>query len=328
VSAPVFVFSRRAIQRCIDELRHVLSIEQLEGLVKRLDQVGSGRFAASWEACLLHSLSRVGAVSYEAPLPTNSKPDVWFTYPGDNVVGFIADITAISDEGLHKANPAQHLYKELARVARRVGLDPNHLHYDVRGQHEGPYGYQKTKLRLPPLTELSGFFDDRILPFLETIRDQELSQGQIVVEERDISLTISFDSSRRFGGGRYPAYDVALSPKNNPLWTRLVEKAGQLRGGASLAQTGIIACDAGCSLFHRTAAFGTFTVADIIRQFFKEHPEVSFVLLLRVKNTGPLDAQTCNFSIDSALHLAREDPNTLRLQTTLADAVAGLPKPA
>jgi hypothetical protein len=145
----VFVFSRRAIQRCIDELRGILSDDQLDGLVKRLNRVGRDRFATSWEVCLLHSRSRVGTVLHEVPLPGGRKPDISFTYPGENAVGFIADVTAISDEGLHNANPVQDLSQELVRLAHLVGLDPNHLRYDVRGQQEGPYGYQKTKLRLP-----------------------------------------------------------------------------------------------------------------------------------------------------------------------------------
>jgi hypothetical protein len=154
----VFVFSRRAIQRCVDELQGVLSHDQLQGLVKRLNQVGRDRFAASWEVCLLHSLSRVGTIFHEVPLSGGRKPDISFTYAGENAVGFIADVTAISDEGLHSANPVQDLSRELVRLARRIGLDPNHLRYEVSGQQTGPYGYQKTKLRLPPQGEVAGFF--------------------------------------------------------------------------------------------------------------------------------------------------------------------------
>lgn len=96
-------------------------------------------------------------------------------------------------------------------------------------------------------------------------------------------------------GGGYLAYDVALSPKNNPLWNQLVNKASQLDAAAAIAPTGIIACDGGCSLFHRTGAFGTFTAVDIMRQFFSEHPEVSFVLLVSVKDTTPSGTQKRTF---------------------------------
>lgn len=157
----MFVFSRRAIQRCIDELCDARSDDQLEGLVKRLNRVGRERFATSWEVCFLHSLNRVGTVFHEVSLPGGRKPDISFTYPGENAIGFIADVTSISDQGLHSANPVQDLSQELVRLAHSVGLDPN----DVRGLQDGLYGYKKTKLQLPPQLELPGFVETRILPF-------------------------------------------------------------------------------------------------------------------------------------------------------------------
>jgi hypothetical protein len=323
----VFVFSRRAIQRRIDELLNVLSNVQLGGLVKRLNRVGRDRFAASWEVCLLHSLSRVGAILHEAPLPGGRKPDISFTYTGEKTIGFIADVTAISDEGLHNANPVQELSNELIKLARGVGLDPGHLGYHVRGQHDGPYGYQKTKLLLPPQKELPNFLNARILPFLEYIRDNRMSRHQITIDEKKISFTIYYDNSQLFTRGGHPAYDVALSRKKNPLWTKLVDKASQLDAAASIAPTGIIACDAGCSMFHRTGAFGTFTARDVMQQFFKEHPEMSFVLLVGVKDMDPLTSSKRTFRIDPTFYSPGEDVRTLRLRTVLADAVARLPKP-
>src|SRR4029077_15820997 len=132
--------------------------------------------------------------------------------------------------------------------------------------------YQKTKLQLPPQAEIPSFVAARILPFLESIRDKQMPQHHITIDEDNVAFTISYDVHQRFMGGGYPAYDVALSRKKNPLWTQLVNKATQLAEAASIAPTGIIACDAGCSLFHRTGAFGTFTAPDVMRQFFIEHP--------------------------------------------------------
>jgi hypothetical protein len=153
-----------------------------------------------------------------------------------------------------------------------LGSIQTHFRYEVRGQHDGPYGYQKTKLRLPPQAELLGFLNARILPFLESIRDNRMLQHQITIDEDDISFSICYDVSQRFMSGGYPAYDVALSRKKNPLWNQLVKKASQLDAATSIAPTGIIACDAGCSLFHRTGAFGTFTALDVMQQFLRLIP--------------------------------------------------------
>jgi hypothetical protein len=323
----VFVFSRRAIQRRIDELGNVLSTSQLEGLVKRINRVGRERFALSWEACLLHALSRVGAVSYEAPLPDWRRPDISFTYPGEDTVGFIADVTAISDEGYHNANPVEILSDELTRLARAVGLDPNHLDWKVGGHQDGAYGFQKTKLRLPPGEEIPVFLNTRILPFLEKIRNEAISKDEMSIEDDRVSLTICYDVSQRFMGGGHLAYNVALSLKKNPLWTKLVNKADHFKRAAEIAPFGIIACDGGCSLFHRKSTFGTFTCDDIIWKFFREKPFVSFVLLLSTRDIDPFPRYERTFRIEQSFYSPRQEAETSRLRAVLADALARLPKP-
>jgi hypothetical protein len=135
-------------------------------------------------------------------------------------------VTAISDEGLHSANPVQDLYQELVRLAHRVGLDPNHLRYDVRGQQEGLYPYQKTKLLLPPQVELPGFLEARILPFLESIRDNRMSQHQITIDEDNIAFTIS---SKATALGREQSFSTLYCRRTHGLWPLLL----RVRDGAA-----------------------------------------------------------------------------------------------
>jgi hypothetical protein len=176
-----------------------------------------------------------------------------------------------------------------------------------------------------------GYLKDHIKPLecggadvFESIRNYRMFKHQIVIDDDNILLTISYDVSQRFMSGRHLTYNVALSRKKNPLWTQLVKKATQLEAAASIAQIGIIACDAGCSLFNRNAALGTFTATDIIQQFFSEHPTVTFVLLLTVKRTAH---QEPVFRIEPSFYSPRPDSDTIRLRTTLSDALARLPKP-
>jgi hypothetical protein len=62
-------------------------------------------------------------------------------------------------------------------------------------------------------------------------------------------------------------------------------------------------------------------------QFFNEHPVLSFVLLLSVGDVGQFAQHRRIFRIDHAFYSRKSDSDTLRLRTTLADAVARLPKP-
>jgi hypothetical protein len=306
----------------------VLSADQAEQLVRRLNQEGRDRLAVSWEVCLLHSLSRVGVVSHEFPLENGRRPDVRFSHSRGSKVEFIADITAISDQGLHEANPIEDFSEELVRLARAAGLDPDHLRYDVRGQHDGPYGFQKTVLCLPPRAEIPAFLQARVLPFFEEIRDRGLTQYKLTIKEDRISITISYGVSQRYMGGGYPSYNIAQSLKKNPLWNQLKNKASQLSAAASFAPAGIIVCDGGCLLLQDRNGTGTFPSSAIICKFLKENSFISFVLLLRVRevNASSHHGPRC-YELTSDFFSLRQSTEILQIQRTFSDAVAKLPRP-
>jgi hypothetical protein len=147
------------------------------------------------------------------------------------------------------------------------------------------------------------------------------------IENHGSSFTVFYDSSQRGSMQRHLSYTAALSKKNNPLWNRLVDKADHLAAAAEIAPFGIIACDGGCSLFHRTAAFGQYTAGDIVQQLLREKPFVSFVLLLRSIDIVPFARYKRTFRIDPVFYSSRQDSDISQLRATLIDAVARLPKP-
>src|ERR1700730_8574969 len=114
----MFVFSRRAIQERLHALHTVLDPDQGDGLAVRLNTPGGDRLAAMWEVIFLYAFSQVGNLKVEQVLANGKKPDVAFTFPDECSVGLVADITAVSDEGLDKENPIQQLSAEIAREAR------------------------------------------------------------------------------------------------------------------------------------------------------------------------------------------------------------------
>ncbi|MGH7046865.1 MAG: hypothetical protein ACREE2_10835, partial [Stellaceae bacterium] len=215
------------------------------------------------------------------------KPDISFIYPNENSVGFVADITSISDEGLHIANPFHHFSQELAKAASTAGLNANHLRVDVRGRTSGSFGYEKTTLCLPPSAEIPEFINGRVVPFLNEITARRLSSHATIVGEDGIDLTISYNCHQRGMSGSYPAYDVRQSPKQNPLWTKLRDKGTKLKCSSDTALVGIIVCDGGSTLFHRTGSLGINTLKDVIHQFLAAYDHITFVLILAVDKKYP-----------------------------------------
>ncbi|MGY4501145.1 hypothetical protein ACVWYH_005076 [Bradyrhizobium sp. GM24.11] len=55
-----------------------------------------------WETIFLYASSKIGKLTSEQALATGKKPDIRFSFLGEAAVGLIADITAVSGDGLDK----------------------------------------------------------------------------------------------------------------------------------------------------------------------------------------------------------------------------------
>ncbi|MDU7521861.1 MAG: hypothetical protein E7K72_10770 [Roseomonas mucosa] len=104
------IFSRRAIQRRLDELRDPLGAKTVGKLADRLNRPGKDRMAAMWEVVILQALIPLGAIKNEVALPFGRRPDLSFIGPN---VSFVADITTVSDEGLDERNPYREFSDEI-----------------------------------------------------------------------------------------------------------------------------------------------------------------------------------------------------------------------
>jgi hypothetical protein len=321
------IFSRRAIQKNLNALKNTLSSGDLVRLVKRLNQPGRDRLAASWEVCLLQAFNAIGHLSYELPVTDGHRPDVSFRYHDKNKPGFVADITAISDDGLHTANPFLEFSQQLHALAMDVGLGPNSLNIDVGGRQDGAFGFQKTRLLLPKKDDIPHFLSTKIKPFLLSIRDRDVNRDAITIEADGISLTIQYDADRQYAGGHYPSYEATYSLKKNPLWNQLRNKASQLKGASEKSKVGIIVCDGGCHLLQsRYRGHSTFVSQDVIRQFYNETPFISFIVCLMAQREEMAN-HTYRYQLRSEIYIENTESNNQTLRDCLQLAISNLPRP-
>ena len=68
------MFSRRTIQRLLDELSNTLSQDALIELTARLNNPGMDRFAAIWEVSIMYALGYAGKIEYQPQLSNGRKP--------------------------------------------------------------------------------------------------------------------------------------------------------------------------------------------------------------------------------------------------------------
>lgn len=326
----MFVFSRRAIQQRLHDLNEVLDHDQCDKTAARLNKPGSDRLAAMWETIFLHAFGKIGKLTSEQALATGKKPDISFSFPGESAVGLIADITAVSDEGLDKDNPIQQLSAEIAREAKKVGLPPGGIRYRTEGRREPVADGEKVFLQLPPAGQFPSLLKGHIRPFLLRAKALGAAAAPLVVRTDEISLTVSYDGSR-YSSGSYPAYDHATSLNANPIMNRLKSKASkQLKGVDPEVLKGIIVCDADCANMRRGGAAlpgGTFGPEAIAKEFLQRNSSFDFVIFatVRAERLGYQPGE--NYSNDIALVTFAKGEKAERLQLLCGALAKYLPKP-
>jgi len=98
------LFTRRHLQRILDENARFLKSGQLRNSIKQLNSVCDEYLAKEWELALLNAASKHGHVEHEPGASDERKPDLRFR-SNDDGVAFIADVATISDHGFHQENP-------------------------------------------------------------------------------------------------------------------------------------------------------------------------------------------------------------------------------
>lgn len=276
------IFQRRALKRRLDELRAVLGAETIDNLAARLNRAGKHRIAAMWEVVVLHGLSKCGALRNESPLASLRRPDIAFQH---GTLRFIADITAVSDEGLDNDNPYRELCDLIEGAKRKLGLPIGGLHLEVHSKQDQTKRGTRTVLLLPPRQKLQAFVQQTVFPQLREQIDAGETVLHLAISDNDLGLDININPANSpYSSGSFAAYDVPKIKDRNPLYNALKAKADQLRGVEGL--TGIIVGDGDCvALSGRSENWAGVSAKQIVEEFFRQFSSVDFIVLLSVRET-------------------------------------------
>jgi hypothetical protein len=287
------MFSRRTLQSILDQLGESLSEADHVEIVGRMNNPRE-RLGATWEVAILYGLSRIGEIACHVPLPSGRKPDVVLRASGSSEIYFVADITAISDADHHKNNPINGLVSDFSRQIEKAGLKPSHFHFDVDSQIVS----NKIRLRLPKRAANVAMFKKHVMPFLRQIKVSGRPDGEVKIDQPDLSITISYNRRQRYPTGGptwgHRVYTQARSIEKNSLWKRLNDKSDQLRSAEGVP-TGVIVCDGGCSILSSSMHdIGSFSADDIIRTFLRKRTSFDFVCTITSRRGYTRDSG-CNF---------------------------------
>lgn len=319
------IFSRRSLQRRLDEIRAVISSDAADDLAARLNRPGRDRMAAMWELVILHALSLQGTLATERELPSGRRPDVRFD---NGSITFTADITCVSDEGLDETNPYHELSQEIEAAKTRLGMPIGGVDLRIGGRTEKVKGGERRSLRLPPRKRIRELVRDEIVPRLR----EQMAAGErvyrIAIDNENVSINLTIDPSRgHYSSGGYAAYDVPASLTKNPLWNGLRKKADQLQGASGL--TGIIVGNGDCAILRDLPRRrGEIGPDDIASELLRQCSSVDFVLLLTVREEDRHFSRTRPpVRWTEPLLVVRDEALGPPLEALFRKVLATLPKP-
>lgn len=320
------LFSRRTIQRMLDENAAWMPLEKLREQVDALnDPKEPFPLAKIWEVAVLNALSKIVEIQHEPNL--SSRPDIVYRLNGETV---IADVRAISDRNRHRRNPVEELNDEFERRVFpliQAGLKGGFC-LSVRPdsfrmqQLETP----ATELHIPPVERFEEvIFTSAFGDFLGALRSSPTEPHTYRVNTSDCNLAFTF--SPNSAGWTLDKYRYTQSTKLsfNPVWNALYKKSFQLEKATMPGHRGIILCDGDCDTLRDSSTWDHYGADDIIRGFMRETNSIEFVLTLAPVHKGfRRDLSPANHTVIARLvHRAKELPEWL---IPIRDLSARLPQ--
>jgi hypothetical protein len=321
------LFSRRFLQSTLDESSPYLSVTQRQDFCKLLNTVRDDYLATEWEMAILRVLNERGSLQYEPDFPGTSRPDVLFTT--DDGLSFVADITSVSDKGLHQQNPYDALQEEFFKRQRKLGILNGGFDVRVDSYADNIYrgSGKKPRLKLPKRADLpTKIFNADFQSFIMGVRNHPNEVRQLHIEDAETSVHFSYGPSRQgYGGGSHPSFDLTAVIDKNPIYNALSSKADQLRKSGYDGTKGIFLCDGGCwSLHQRSSNWQFYARDEVVRYFLRQNQSVSFVVALIVEEEQTALVHTVSPNVylnNSAVHLKEQ------IERLAGSLVSRLPRP-
>ncbi|WP_308516147.1 hypothetical protein [Sphingomonas flavescens] len=318
------IYTRRTIQKCLDEL-DVIPDEGMQKLVERLNDASPARLPTMWEVVILHALSGLGTLEYERAQSTGKQPDISFA--NSDGVAFVADVTCVSDSGLDDSNPVRELSEALEACKTRLGLPIGGLSLRIESERAVSASGEHTRLLLPDRKDIAAFVRKRVEPIFR----EQLASGATVlvcdINEPGVCFSAKVEGER-FNNISYPSYDQPRSLTRNPLFNALKLKAKKLKGISGLK--GVIVCDGDTQTLRPATPQSDrgFTERKIAAEFLRQNSSVHFVLTVSVKESPPTwDARDRERKLAFNLVAQRGLAESSSLEQIFRDMAGRMPEP-
>lgn len=280
------IFSRRTIQRLINENAEFLKPKQSKTHVNKLNKCDESFIDTEWEVVLLNAFSKLGTVIHEPELK-GTNPDIHFTAHSTPSESFIADIATLTDKGLSENYPVEAFRNELMDIVLERGLRGDSFYLEIDTNYHGVFrGGARPTLKLPTKLNFKRLvFNEKFYEFLDEIADAPDKHRSYKVKTESIGIVINYNPQQLSSITSHLSYTLITSLIQNTLYNSLEKKAGKLVGTNCGLPLGIIVCDGGYSMFNRERRWDSYGFDDVIGYFLQSYPSISFVMTFTVEQS-------------------------------------------
>jgi hypothetical protein len=158
-----------------------------------------------------------------------------------------------------------------------------------RVEEQRPVGQgRKRKLLLPPADQFDAIifnaaFDD----YIRAIQEEPLvpRPHHVGHHSPDVYVSIEYQPGKGWGVGSlsYGSYTSTTVKDENPLFNALKRKADQLRRSGYEGIRGIVVCDGGSRIFTEISNWATYSMDQVVQEFFRQNTSVSFVATIGIR---------------------------------------------
>jgi hypothetical protein len=278
------IFSRRTIQRMLNENAGFLAKGQLGRHVYLLNREDFQSLVAEWEVAVLNAFSKLGKVEHEPDLGGTARLDLLFTPTHHPGVSIAADVATVSDEGYEEENPVRDFYVELTSRIAKAGIPGNGFNLTIQSRRPPKFG-ENPKVMLPPRGDFAReIFNADFRAFLRKVKEHPQQPASYFVHTARTSLQLTYTPGQRYFMSHYATYNRATSKKRNPVFNALKLKTQkQLKRVHYSGPKGIILCDGGSNMpnppGHYSSNFN-YNAEDAIKEFLRQNQSVDFVLMI------------------------------------------------
>ncbi len=322
-------YSRRTIQKIIDENRLFIPEDATKNIIGKLNSGRIDSLPFYWEVFILNLLSKIGEISHEKNHGGSTNPDVTFF---NKKIEFQADITTVSDSDQEKNNDYYYFVSELNSFATARGLKYlNGFNIRVSGAINGDKRSRKAKIFLPPKNSTLAFIKEYLSDFIDNIVNDTKSSHDINIQAMGAQISINYNPSRKYTSGGFLDYTSIYCIDKNPIYNSLMNKHNQLKKSGYAGKKGVFICDGDCKVLRERYKSGltNFSLSEIVQHFLSKKDKLDFIVIMYITHSQNHLSRKNSYSFEYKIFYAKKEMASFceELDTELKQALSMFPPP-